>query len=271
MQPISFPSRSRKPATETLALVTSGFWPLILAQAVDGRLQQGLVLGGLADAHVDDDLLELGDRHRVVEVELRGQRLGDRRSCTGRAGEPFPLSFNSRRACVRSAPSVAGVWARVESIDQAFFLETAGVGRLAWADVAQAGAARLAVALLLAVVGEPVADADARGCTWGRRACTFETSIGISLESRPPCWFFGAGLQVLVDPVDPLDDDLVLRRGGRGAPWRSGRSTGVPLSSPVITSTWSSLRMCMVCSLVESGRLVGDGRPARLRRPRRPG
>ena len=32
MQPISFPSRSRNPATEVLALVTCGFWPEILAR-----------------------------------------------------------------------------------------------------------------------------------------------------------------------------------------------------------------------------------------------
>ncbi len=32
MQPISFPSRSRKPATEVLALVTIGFWPAILVR-----------------------------------------------------------------------------------------------------------------------------------------------------------------------------------------------------------------------------------------------
>ena len=131
MQPISFPSRSRKPATEILALVICGFWPLIRRRLSTADFEQRLVLGGPADAHVDDDLLQLGDRHLVGEVELRRQGRGDRLVIlveqAGHSGRP------SSRVCWALAGRLRG-----------------GAGRLGGADVAQAGRALPAVALFLA-------------------------------------------------------------------------------------------------------------------------
>ena len=68
--PIDWPSRSLKPAIECLALVTIGFWPAIAREVGDGALEQRRLLGGPADAHVDDDLLERRDLHHVAEAEL---------------------------------------------------------------------------------------------------------------------------------------------------------------------------------------------------------
>ena len=48
----------------------------------DGALEQRRLLGGPADAHVDDDLLERRDLHHVVEAELLLQAGLDLVVCT---------------------------------------------------------------------------------------------------------------------------------------------------------------------------------------------
>ena len=68
LAPMALPSRSLKPAIDFLALVTSGFWPVIVVRSRDRALEQRRLLGGRADAHVDDDLLEAGDLHDVAEA-----------------------------------------------------------------------------------------------------------------------------------------------------------------------------------------------------------
>ena len=68
--PIDWPSRSLKPAIECLALVTIGFCPAIGREVGDGALEQRRLLGGPADAHVDDDLLQRRHLHDVAEAEL---------------------------------------------------------------------------------------------------------------------------------------------------------------------------------------------------------
>ena len=50
MAPIALPSRSLKPAIDLLALVTSGFWPVIDLEVADRAVEQRLLLGGPADA-----------------------------------------------------------------------------------------------------------------------------------------------------------------------------------------------------------------------------
>ena len=70
MAPMALPSRSLKPAIDFLALVTSGFWPVIGLEVGDGALEQRRLPDGRADAHVDHDLLEPRDLHDVAEAEL---------------------------------------------------------------------------------------------------------------------------------------------------------------------------------------------------------
>ena len=77
-----------------------------------------------------------------------------------------------------------------------------------------------------------------RAARWRRRSASPWTA------GRPGV--AAVGLQVPVDAVDAFDDDLVASRARRAAPGRWSRSFDVPASSPVITSTMSSLRMCMV-------------------------
>ena len=60
-----------------LALVVTGFWPAMAARSATSGIHDLDVLGGFAQTHVDDDLLELRNRHRVGDVELFGQRLLD--------------------------------------------------------------------------------------------------------------------------------------------------------------------------------------------------
>jgi hypothetical protein len=54
---MALPSRSLKPAIDFLALVTMGFWPVIRVRSRTAPSSRDGLLGGLADAHVDDDLL----------------------------------------------------------------------------------------------------------------------------------------------------------------------------------------------------------------------
>ena len=92
------------------------------------------------------------------------------------------------------------------------FLAAAGrflaMGRLARADVSQADAARLAVALFLAVVGEPAAETNAAVAL---RAIELHVrDVDRHFLGQPASLrVFLAGPQVLVHPVDPFDDDLV--------------------------------------------------------------
>ena len=67
---MALPSRSLKPAIDFVALVISGFWPVMICEVADrGSFKQRRLLGGLADTHVDDDLLETGNLHDVAELE----------------------------------------------------------------------------------------------------------------------------------------------------------------------------------------------------------
>ena len=70
LQPIDWPSRSLKPAIDLRALVMIGFWPADAGEVGDGALEQRRLLGGPADAHVDDDLLERRHLHHVARAEL---------------------------------------------------------------------------------------------------------------------------------------------------------------------------------------------------------
>ena len=71
LAPMALPSRSLKPAIDFLALVMSGFWPVISVRSRDGALEQRRLRDGRADAHVDHDLLEPRHLHDVAEAELR--------------------------------------------------------------------------------------------------------------------------------------------------------------------------------------------------------
>jgi hypothetical protein len=53
-------------ATETRALVATGFWPAILAISAIGVFQHLLVADRLAHAHVERDLGDLRHLHRLV-------------------------------------------------------------------------------------------------------------------------------------------------------------------------------------------------------------
>ena len=71
LTPMALPSRSLKPAIDFLARVTSGFWPVMIVEVVDGALEQRRLVDGRADAHVDHDLLEARHLHDVAEPERR--------------------------------------------------------------------------------------------------------------------------------------------------------------------------------------------------------
>ena len=58
MQPIGMFSRSLKFAIALRERVTTGFWPVIVGHLLDRRIEQLHVLDRLAEAHVEDDLLE---------------------------------------------------------------------------------------------------------------------------------------------------------------------------------------------------------------------
>ena len=257
MQPISFPSRSRNPATEVLALVTSGFWPLILARLSTAASSSGLVLGGPADAHVDDDLLQLGDRHLVLQVELRRQGRGDRRVVLVEQAGHVGSSFVSGRVGRAAGRAVGAVRGRVGSARLG--------GQASWRGPAWRGRRCRGSALHFLQYRcfwpASVNRWPTRTPRLQRRAVEQDVrDVDRHLLGEPaPLLVLGAGLQVLVDPVDPLDDDLVLL-GEDAEHLGDPPASGVPLSSPVITSTWSSLRMMHGDSLsrLGSGR-VGSG------------
>ena len=69
LAPMALPSRSLKPAIDFLALVTTAFWPVMISRSRDGAVEQRLLLERLADAHVEDDLVEPRDLHDVGEAE----------------------------------------------------------------------------------------------------------------------------------------------------------------------------------------------------------
>ena len=77
LQPIGMPSRSLNCAIDFLALVITGFWPAICCISAAAGLDLLLVLGRLADAHVDDDLVEPRHLEPVLVAELLGHRLDD--------------------------------------------------------------------------------------------------------------------------------------------------------------------------------------------------
>src|SRR4051794_23107357 len=71
---------------------------------------------------------------------------------------------------------------------------------------------------------------------------TLEAFTGISLESRPPCGLRRDGFRCRYTRLTPSTTTLLSDRRTRSTFPR------VPLSSPAITSTTSSLRRCMTHS-----------------------
>ena len=71
MQPIGMPSRSLKAGDRTARLGDDGPLAGDHLEVADGTLEQRLLLGGLADAHVDDDLLEARHLHDVARARAR--------------------------------------------------------------------------------------------------------------------------------------------------------------------------------------------------------
>ncbi len=134
---------------------------------------------------------------------------------------------------------------RQTRVDRSSTAQLLAAGALAWFGLAGPTSPsellqRLAVALLLAAVGEAVADAHA---PVAGRAVQQDVGDGDRhlLGEPAALGVLLAGLQVLVDAVDPLDDDLVLL----GQDPQDLARRPMPLSSPVITTTWSSLRIFM--------------------------
>ena len=77
LAPIGIFSRTLKAAIDFLAWVTTAFWPAISAEILGGDRRLLGIAGGLADAHVQHDLVETRNLHLVVVVELLLQRLAD--------------------------------------------------------------------------------------------------------------------------------------------------------------------------------------------------
>ena len=71
------PWRTLNCAIDFLARVTTGFWPVIARELVGAGVDDLGVAGRLAEAHVDDDLLDLRDRHHVRVAELLRERRHD--------------------------------------------------------------------------------------------------------------------------------------------------------------------------------------------------
>src|SRR5436305_13043030 len=77
-------------------------------------------------------------------------------------------------------------------------------GRLGGAAGPEAGGALLAIPLLLAVLGEPVADPNPAGAARAVEQDVRDVDRHL-LREPAPLLALGARLEVLVDPVDPLD------------------------------------------------------------------
>ena len=110
----------------------------------------------------------------------------------------------------------SGLHRMPSSWDSRSTLDQGGSGLAAWAGLRgptlpRLAAARLAVPLLLAVVGEPVADADAAVALGAKQQHVGDVDRHL-LGEPSPLGVLLARPQVLVDAVDPLDDDLVPRR-----------------------------------------------------------
>ena len=58
MAPIELPVRTRNWAIERLALVTIGFWPVMVVRSPSGGVERLGIGQRLAQADVDDDLVE---------------------------------------------------------------------------------------------------------------------------------------------------------------------------------------------------------------------
>src|SRR5262249_34584940 len=139
--------------------------------------------------------------------------------------------------------------------------------------VAQAVAARLAIALLLPVVGKPVADPDPPVAprTEQKHVGNIDRHL---LGEPPPLGILLAGPHVLVHAVDALDDDLVPRRQDAehlGAPAIGGRAlvvAGDHLDLVIFANVHGILSRIGPASA--PGDSPGRG-PAGPRRPRPPG
>ena len=70
LAPMALPSRSLKQAIDFLALVISGFWPVMSVRSVTACSRSEAWADGVADAHVHHDLLEARDLHDVAEPEV---------------------------------------------------------------------------------------------------------------------------------------------------------------------------------------------------------
>ena len=73
LQPIDLALAQLEAGDRLLGLVTTGFWPEIGGQLGHRGLDLLGILGGFADAHVDDDLFELRHLHGVLVLELLQQ------------------------------------------------------------------------------------------------------------------------------------------------------------------------------------------------------
>ena len=74
LTPIGMPVRSLNCAIDAWRVVTIGFWPVIDRQVADGGVERLGVLDRLAQADVDDHLLQLRHLHGVRVAELAHQR-----------------------------------------------------------------------------------------------------------------------------------------------------------------------------------------------------
>ena len=75
LQPIGMPSRTLKVAMALRARVMTGFWPAMSARspaATEAFLESAV---DFAHAHVDHDLRDLRDLHRVLVAELLDELL----------------------------------------------------------------------------------------------------------------------------------------------------------------------------------------------------
>ena len=88
------PSRSLNWAIDFFALVITGFWPGDQLHLGGRGLDLLLVLGRLADAHVDDDLVEPRDLEPVLVTELLDHRRDDALVIIAPAGAACIFGFS---------------------------------------------------------------------------------------------------------------------------------------------------------------------------------
>ena len=114
MAPIELPVRTRNWAIERLALVTIGFWPVMVVRSPSGGIERLGIGQGLAQADVDDDLASLRHLVGVAVFELlleRGHDLG-RVALVEAAGHDFTSSCSPQWRQTRTRRPLSSVaWA----------------------------------------------------------------------------------------------------------------------------------------------------------------